>query len=294
MVKKIIQVFILAACTLSFHKLIAQDTTTTKNSDPSYWQAGINYLSNSTYFGRQDSLRVPYLTPTIGYYNKSGLFITGSMSYLNSAGVSRIDLIELQAGYTLVIKKFDGEISATKDFYNSQSRNVKSETKGSLNADISYDFGFIKPTIQGGIVFNSRDDYTAGFGLEHSFFFDDDNFEVAPSLVLNASTQNYYNTYYTKRKYLKKKKNIAAPVTTISAYLPNAAEFKVMDYEVSLPMDYSTGKFIFNFTPTLAIPVNPNIVTTTITPPSGISTTKTKVEKLSNLFFWSVGITYSF
>lgn len=294
MIKKLLRVFVFAACTLSFHNLIAQDTTTIENSDLSYWEAGISYLSNSTYLGRQDSSKVPYITPTIGYYNKSGLFITGSMSYLNSAAVSRIDLIEFQAGYTLVIKKFAGEISATKDFYNSQSQNVKSETKGNLNAVASYDLGFIKPTVQGGIVFNSTDDYNAGFGLEHSFFFDDDNFEIAPSFLLNASTQNYYNTYYIKKKYAKKKKNPTGPGTTISAYLPNASEFKIMDYQFSLPMDYSAGKFIFNFTPTLAIPVNPNIVTTTTTLPSGFSSTKTKVEKLSNLFFWSVGVTYSF
>jgi hypothetical protein len=294
MIKKLLRVFVFAACTLSFDNLIAQDTTTIEKADPSYWEAGISYLSNSTYLGRQDSLKVPYITPTISYYNKSGLFITGSMSYLNSAGVSRIDLIEFQAGYTLIIKKFSGEISATKDFYNSQSQNVKSETTGSINATISYDFGFIKPVVQGGIVFNSRDDYNAGFGLEHSFFFDDDNFEVTPSFLVNASTQNYYNTYYVKKKYAKKKKNATGPGTTISAYLPNASEFKIMDYEFSLPMDYSAGKFIFNFTPTLAFPVNPNIVTTTTTPPSGISSTKTKVEKLSNLFFWSVGVTYSF
>jgi hypothetical protein len=294
MIKKLLRICVYTACSLSFHNLTAQDTTATGKVDPSYWEAGISYLSNSTYLGRQDSLKVPYITPIIGYYNKSGLFITGSLSYLNSAGISRIDLVELEAGYTLVIKKFAGEISATKDFYNSQSQNVKSETKGNLNATISYDFGFIKPVVQGGIVFSSRDDYNAGFGLEHSFFFDDENFEVAPSFLLNASTQNYYNTYYTKRKYAKKKKNGTAPVTTISAYLPNASEFKIMDYEFSLPIDYSAGKFIFNFTPSLAIPVNPNIVTTTTTLPSGISSTKTKVEKLSNIFFWSVGVTYSF
>ena len=67
-----------------------------------------------------------------------------------------------------------------------------------------------------------------------------------------------------------------------------------MDYEISLPMDYSIGKFIFDFAPTEALPVNPNVVVTTVTPQSGVVTTRMKTEKLSNIFYWSAGITYTF
>jgi hypothetical protein len=67
-----------------------------------------------------------------------------------------------------------------------------------------------------------------------------------------------------------------------------------MDYELSVPIDYAVGKWIFDFTPTEAMPVNPNVIETTITPPSGISVTNTKTEKLTNAFFWSVGVIYSF
>ena len=41
----------------------------------SYFAAGISYLTNSVYNGRKDSLSTPYLTPTLGYYDKSGFFI---------------------------------------------------------------------------------------------------------------------------------------------------------------------------------------------------------------------------
>ena len=272
----------------------AQDSTKSNESEASYFEAGLSYLSNSAYLGRHDSLKVPYLTPTFSYYNKSGFYATGSLSYLKSNGISRIDYFGIDAGYMFTVNKLSGDFSIEKDFYSSQSKNVKAETKGSVHGALSYDLGFVKPSLQGAIVFNNKDDYSAGFGLEHSFFLADDNFEITPSFLINASTQNYYNAYYTKRKFNTKKKNQSVPVTTTKAYLPNASEFKIMDYEFSLPLDYSLGKFIFDFTPTVALPVNPNEAVVTVTPPSGISVTKNRVEKLSSIFFWSVGVTYDF
>ncbi|MEO5908938.1 MAG: hypothetical protein ABIR50_02555 [Ginsengibacter sp.] len=267
----------------------AQDSTKNAGTDKSYFEAGLSYLNNSVYLGRHDSLKIPYLTPSFNYYNKSGFYAGTSLSYLSSAGNSRVDLVEIEAGYAFTSDQFSGILSAEKDFYNNQSKNVKAETQGSLNGTFSYDFSFIKPVLQGGIVFNTKDDYYAAFGLGHSFFFADDNFEINPSLLINASTQNYYSSYYGKRKFKTKAKH-----QVVRAYLPNASTFKIMDYEFSLPVDYSLGKFIFDLTPTEVFPVNPNVVELTVTQPSGIPVTRTKSETLGSIFFWSAGITYSF
>lgn len=282
---------------LSFQKLKAQEADKDETDSKSYWQAGISYLSNSIYLGRKDSVKVPYLTPIIGYYDKSGFFVSGSLSYLLTSGQGRIDLFELEGGYTFSSKKLAGEIYAAKDFYSSESYSVKSEIKGSVNGSLSYDLGFIKPVIQAGIIFNTNIDYSLGIGLEHSFFAADDDLEITPSFLLNASTQNYYSSYYTKRRYSAKRKartgNGAG--ATVSAYLPNASEFKIMDYEPGIPINYSTGNFIFNFSPTLAIPTNPTIIELTIKPVNGAASyTKTSTEKLDNTFYWSAGVTYNF
>ncbi len=270
----------------------AQDSTKSDKPDKSYFETGLSYLSNNVYLGRHDSLKIPYLIPSFDYYNKSGWYAGASLSYLASAGNSRVDLATVEAGYAFTKNKFSGILSVEKDFYNSQSKNVRAETKGSVNGTLSYDFGFIKPVVQGGIAFNNTDDYYATFGLEHSFFFLDDNFEINPSFLINASTQNYYSSYYVKRKFKTKKKN--QPITSTKAYLPNASDFKIMDYEFSSPVDYSLGKFIFDITPTLSLPVNPNVIVVTVTQPSNSSITREKTESLSNIFYWSAGITYTF
>lgn len=293
--KKNYRKFLLCAILFCFFQNVkSQDSTQNNKPDKSYFEAGLSYSSNSVYLGRQDSTKVPYLTPSFSYYSKSGFYASTSLSYLKSNDISRVDMVEIEAGYLFTVHKFSGDIAVEKDFYNSQSKNVKSETKGGVNGTFSYDFGFIEPMLQAGIVFNTKDDYNAGFGLQHSFFLADDCFEITPSFLVNASTQNYYSAYYTKKKYAKKQKNQTGAVTTTTAYLPNASEFKIMDYEFGLTLNYSVGKFIFNVNPTLAVPVNPNIVILAVTPPSGISVTKTRTEKLSNIFFWSAGVTYSF
>jgi len=295
MKKTYLPVFLLIMFFFSFQRLTAQENDENATTTNSHWQAGINYLSNNVYLGRKDSMSLPYITPGIGYYHKSGLFVSGSLSYVSSAAQSRVDLFELVAGYTFTSNKLDGEISFSKDFYNSKSYGVKSETKGSLDGSLSYDFGFIKPSIETGISFNKKPDYSVGFGLGHSFYAADDNLEIAPAFLLNASTQNYYSSYYSKRKYsLKRKKGNTTGGATITAYLPNAAEFKIMDYEFSMPVNYTAGDFTFNFTPTLAVPTNPTIVVLTIKPVVGNSYTKTSTEKISNVFYWSAGATYNF
>lgn len=184
--KPYLPVILLILFFFSFQRLTAQENDDSATTTNSHWQAGISYLNNNVYLGRKDSMHLPYITPVIGYYNKWGLFISGSLSYLSNAAESRVDLFELVAGYTFSSDKLDGEISFSKDFYNSKSYGVKSGTKGSLDCSLSYDFGFVKPTIETGITFNTEPDYSVTFGLGHCFYAADDNLEIAPSFLLKV------------------------------------------------------------------------------------------------------------
>ncbi|MDQ2752581.1 MAG: hypothetical protein M3R72_06105 [Bacteroidota bacterium] len=121
----------------------AQQTTAlsdslSKKEGSSYFKADINYLSNNVYNGRKDTLPVPYLTPTFGYYNKSGLYVESSVSFLTSSYAFRPDLFTVSGGYNFDIgDNFSGSLSADKYFASKQSVSVRSEIKGTLNADAS-------------------------------------------------------------------------------------------------------------------------------------------------------------
>lgn len=280
--------------------LPAEDTTVHADSIPaesstkSYFSLGLSWLSNSVYNGRKDSLATPYLTPTLGYYDKSGFFVTGSLSYLMRSGSNRIDLFALDAGYDFSIKKFDGEIGVSKSFYNDSSTNVSSQISASVYASGGFDLGFIKPSFDATVDFGSATDYMLGLGLEHTFYAANDNLEITPSFRANGSTQNYYGSYYNKRKVGGKRKT-GGIVFDVSAVVENASQFKMLDYELSLPLHYRLQKFGFSVTPVYAIPVNPAVVTITrVQEGTGTTKTRTSTESLGSSFFCTVGITWQF
>ncbi|PWT70675.1 MAG: hypothetical protein C5B59_19930 [Bacteroidetes bacterium] len=261
------------------------------NQHTSHWDVGLSYLSDNVYQGRKDSAAAPYITPSIGYHDKSGFFLTGSMSYLPVSGESRIDLITFEGGYSYSSDHLNLELSAAKDFYSDQSYAVSSEISGRLSGYFSYDFGFIEPSLDLGATIGTSHDLGVGLGLEHSFSMLAEKLQISPKLVLNAGTQNFYANYYNKRKYSSKNQGSS---TTFTAIVQDASKFQLMDYEISSEIEYKvTKKFKFNFVPTLALPVNPSDITIQ-TKTNGGTNSKTSQENLTNAFFFSIGCVYSF
>ncbi len=311
-------IFLFISCIIFQNKLFAQDTaarqkfikdSVEKEMDSvfndlgflkpkSFWLANINYLNNNVYLGRKDSVPSPYITASLGYYHKSGLFVNASASYLMEPGQGRIDLDVIDGGYSYIKPKFEGLITLSKYIFSNESYNVRSEIEGSANVFIAYDFDFIKPTFQGTLNFGDNTDYAVELGLEHTFYALNRKLTITPTFVANASTQNYYNDYYKFRRYsldrLKRLQKIFGSIT-ISSYVENPSEFKILDYECSIPISYSIKKFTLSLFPSVAIPVNPAIVdVTVISTRLGTRTKQRGKETLNNSFFFTTGISYSF
>ncbi len=285
--KLILAVFLLSCCLIS----VAQDEKKPEK-EKSHGEASLGFENNSVYYGRKDSLTTPYLTPVLGYHDQSGFYIEGSISYLLRSGDSRVDLTSIGAGYDFSVGNFNGGIAAEKYFYNGNSTNVRAEVKGDLSVTLGYDFGFIETSLQPGINFANKSDYWLGWGVDHHFSLADDKLDIGPSFLLNGSTRNFYNSYFGKRKY--KHKNAGGPGPTISASVQDASQFKVMDYEWSLPVSYTVKNLTFAFTTSYAIPVNPAVVTVVVIPIAGPATTRTFTEKTDNTFYFSLEVTIKF
>jgi hypothetical protein len=277
----------------SFAQTKQEEKIVPKNS---YWKAGIKYLSDNVYLGRKDSVAVPYLTPSIGYYHKSGFYFTGSFSYIPASGENRIDVVALEGGYSYSTENFNVEVSTSKEFYSKQSFNVNSEIKGRMDTYLSYDLGIVEPSIQAGMNFASNPDVGIGLGLEHSFSAAENKLEISPGFLANLGTKNYYADYYNKRRYSpnrkgKKQGNVNYDIV---ANLSGASKFQLMDFEFTLPVNYTIKKITLNFTPTYALPTHPSDLTLIVKPSSGNSYSQTSTEKLENVFYWSFGLTYKF
>jgi hypothetical protein len=261
----------------------------------SHFIATMEYQSNDVYLGRQDSTKLPYLIPSFGYYDKSGVFANASLNYLNTGDISRIDLVTIEAGYMFTTGNYEGTFTASKYFYNSQSTSVTSEIKASLEYYNAYDFGFIRTTFTGTLNFGNKTDFAGELGIEHTFYMFEDDLDITPTITAGASTQNYYSDYYKNRRYtIKRNGKTQTGIAAITGTVFNAGEFKMLAYEGSLPINYSIGKWTISFTPFYSIPVNPAEIDVHTVRSNGQVFDKTKAEKIGNIFWWTAGVSIIF
>ncbi len=269
----------------------------------SYFKASGNYLSNSVYYGRKDSLPTPYLTASMGYYDKSGFYISGSLSYLSAKNAHRIDYGAIDLGYNFTVSdQFSGSVYANKGWYSQSSTNITSDIKGSMGSLLSYDLGAIQ--VNGGVdvTFATKTDIGVNLGLSHDFVFgkEGDQFSIEPSFSTNWSSLHSYEGYISRK--LGKKAGLPAGVTTTAVTTVLNNKITLLDFEVWVPFIYETKKIGFIFTPTLAIPKNPIYTTTTITTrlnngtQSSVTNNSTPPSetKLTNNFFAEFEVFFKF
>lgn len=288
-----------------------QDSTKKKSS---YFVVNSNYLSNAVYSGRKDSLVVPYVRASLGYYHKSGLYAElGASLLVSPEDTKRIDLVTFTAGYAVKLTdKLEMNINGTKMYYTDLSYAVQSEMKGMAGINLDYDAGII--SISGGteLLFSTNTDIFSNLKIGRYFQIGSDmnNLSIAPSLQVNAGTQYYNQAYYTNRKYSVATSNGNGTTTTTrkgharksaattgstgststtstikSLTFTNKNQFTILDYELSLPLNYQYKNFGIFAIPTFAIPVNASSYEV-----DGVLTK----EKVSNTFFMEIGVSLKF
>lgn len=287
-------VFLCVLLTFSLHQnTLAQTTRDSTSSKKSHFRASLGYLTNSVYNGRKDTVANPYLNTEIGYYHKSGFNISASASYQPNNKV--FDVFSIDAGYNLEISdQLSATFLADKPFYNKSSTTVSSGIKGSIDAGLTYDPGFISVDASIGTVFSKKTDILISGSLSHLFLldgFDDESFwGIAPSFSTNFGTQNFYQDYKTRSS---KKKLLSASSSTVGGN----SHIQLLDYEFSLPISYDTKRWGLTVLPIYAIPRNP-VTTTTTTTITTVNKTRTFVstdtEKLQNVFYAQFTVDFKF
>ncbi len=275
----------------------------TQNSDSatrSYFKTQLGYLSNSIYNGRKDSLATPYITTSIGYFNKKGFYINTTVYYLSASYASRIDNTDVELGYSFTInKKLSGSVSTNKTFYNTNSIAVNSDIKGSINSDITYDASILTLEVSDGILFSSAlPDYYFTGNLSHPFNWgtDDALWSITPSLIANLSTRNSFESYL-KFRQTKNGKAKRQVIDIQEIQLNNPKKLQLLSYEIAIPFNFESKKWGFFITPTYSLAQNAASITTTSTVIRVINgvrtiqhTTQKTTETIGNNFYAELGI----
>ncbi len=281
-----INLLLFAFFLLLFHAASFAQEKTNNNLDTlkfSYFKVGVDYVNNNVYLGRKDSAKIPYLTPEIGYYHRSGLFIEGSLSVIPKAGAG-IDLFAIDGGYDFHSnnEKFTGELFAAKYFFNTSSKSVRSEISGETDAIASYNFGPVSLNGGADVLFSSPADLILNAGLSHEFYFgNSDEWAITPTFLTNIGSLNFYKNYYKNRKFKKKRSTRSTPVT-----VTGKNNFSMLDYEFSLPLYYDINKWSFYISPNYVIPVNPIQY--------AVNGVFAKQEQLSNSFYLNINAAFDF
>ena len=239
---------------------------------------------------------MPYIIPVLSYYHKSGIYFSAFVNYLSSPDANRVDVVTLEGGYIFHTGNYDGEVNISKFIYNSQSTSVTSEIQASAGYQNGYDFGIIKTFLNLSLDFGPQIDYSTSLGLEHAFSILRDKGEFTPGICVNAGTQNFYNNYYKNKRYSNSGKGKSTGNTgeTMVGNVENPSNFKILDYEASIPFTYNIRKLALHFTPTYAIPLNPSLINVNTEQSGGGSSTKTVTEHLTNSFYMSIGFSFKF
>jgi hypothetical protein len=280
------------AILLLFNSLLAQDDKlkdeNEKDSNSSYAALSLNYISDAVFMGRRDSISAPYLYSTLLYHHESGFYASGSLSYLTRADEGRIDLFLLTGGFDFAIKKFDGDISFTKYFFNEDSYNVISEVTTDVTLQLEYDFDVINLGLSASTYFNNDNssDFFLSSEISHDIVTNNNKFQFSPTVGVYLGSQNFYEQYFINNR-LGNGRGQGSSDTSQSTVVnfTESEKFNLMAIEFSLPIWYIHKSFNAVFVPTFAIPQNK----------ATLSVDDVLVEEdLDNTLYFIAGITYSF
>jgi hypothetical protein len=276
--------------------------TNSSDSTPpakSHFQLNVTWESNDVYLGRADSTKLPLVTPEISYLFKSGFEIDFSLGFNVATPCWTLNSWTLDGSYTFNPGNYSGTATISVFNYSPNSGSTNAAQNGNIEYSNYYTLPFIQPSLSLTYTFaapNTKPDYQASFALQQEFdFLSNGNLNITPTATMNASTQQYYNSYY---KYIRftiprpGKPPLPANVT-LSGEVLNSGEFQVADYEFSAPVGFTAGKWSFNYTPTYAVPVNPPDIKLT-TKIDNQTFVKTYKETLTNVFYSQVSVTYAF
>ena len=256
-----------------------------KQEKKASFKIGVNYLSNNVFMGRADTVRTPTILPEMKYIFKNGIYLAATADYIPNRVTNKLDGGSAAFGYDFdITDDFTGGVSFTKVFYAGNSTQIGSSISSTINANLSYNIAdVITPMISADYNFLKQDfghDIFLNAGLSHDFaidgiFGDKDLLIISPSVNVNAGTQNFYDAYFVLKKYklTKKASEILQTVESLFATRKDQlSKFKLLDYELSAPVEYKTGPLILSFTPTYAVAENklPPRVTKGMVPGSGI------------------------
>jgi hypothetical protein len=224
---------------------------------------GVSYGSDLQFFGRTGPVTYPFASADAIYNFKNGVFLYGSgvkvLGY--DPFVAEIDL---GGGYVYNIsKQWIGSASYTRFLFNKDAAQViKSASANDLNLNNSYNWNFAKSGIILDYLFGKASDAfvtintSKYFESKFSIFDDKDYMTFTPAIAAIFGTQNFVQRYADDHEYQEDVNNLFYSNPNVHNMAHNNGLFKLLDYNIKLPIAYNRPHYTFEFSYKYSIPLN--------------------------------------
>lgn len=250
-----------------------QSDTKSKKSKTSFIP-GIQFISDQTYAGRTDSLKLPVMVPSFTL-KTSGGFYTKVKGYLNlSSGNSGFDGVSIEPGYAISNKHWDISFSLIKNFISDSSNLIIAPVNASLEFYLNKETKIVTPYIGSEYVFSKEgNDFIVYGGLSKNISFSKEDAKASvsaePSLGLTGGSQNFYYSFL--KSFASNGQSRAAgkgrgrgnsgsttttTTTTTTTVEQQSKQFTLLASSVELPITVTVHKFKWVTTPALETPIN--------------------------------------
>jgi hypothetical protein len=263
----------LLLCSLLFFSLYGYaQTADSSREEKVQVQTGVQFISNQTYAGRTDSLRLPVLLPEINLEFPKGFFIN-TKGYLNlSGGKTTFDGVSIEPGYALSKKNWNGSLSVIKNFISDSSNLIIAPVNASLEFYLNKETKILTPFIGSEYVFSGEgNDVILYGGLSKLVSFTKEDAEtmvnVEPAVSLTAGSQNFYYSFLksyssngsgnSRGKGRGRGSGTGSTTATITQTVEQQSKlFSLLSSSIELPLTVSAHKLQWITTPAWEVPIN--------------------------------------
>lgn len=246
------------------------------------FKLSVNYNTAINYFGRTDSLRSSAFFPTAElwftpkfYVNASPIFVNNPVQSFEYAGTVAT------LGFQSVTEHWMTSLYALKPFYEQSSKLVQAALKAQAGFNVSFLNPILNLNAGADLKFSDQTDIGVTAGVDHVIRIetgDGSALVIDPSIYTYAGTQRFQQTYYRKSGGIL---GIGGSNRTVTE---DVQRFKMLAYEVSVPVVFSKQKWMLIANPSYIMPQN--LVTVPNRPDLS--------ERGEDLFYTTLSLKYTF
>ncbi|TGE25263.1 hypothetical protein E5K00_08755 [Hymenobacter aquaticus] len=222
----------------------------------------LTYGTNSSFFGRTQPQRYPFVSGEATYTSKYGVW--GSVvSYNLFDTPSFVDEADLAVGWDGDLSKtVDASLSYSHFLFADDSPLVKSSVNNSLDGYVGWDWGYVYSRLNAAYLFGDSNDFF--LVLDNSRYFElphvltpNDYVSIEPRVSMMAGTQHFVETSIEQQVQRGNNGKGKGKTTTVTTVVETPmTRFRVLNYELRVPVTYSLGMVSVQAAWRYSIPVN--------------------------------------